>query len=131
MKKYPFLTSSVTPLTRLAIGVGAFTVFGIASGLLPQATLAQSTEAQPLRDFQASPSEPNSLSGTLGGGSVSVFDMIHNLRLGGQRSSNEFIIEQRQNIDNSATEYLRLRQERLRNLQTPSTGNSPLKFPAE
>lgn len=118
-KSNPFgLQFTSTVLTRIALGVGISTV-AIASALLPQVTLAQSAQdLQNPGNFTSPNNERNSFDGSIGGSGFSLFNVIHNVQLGGWRDPNEVANEQRESINKATEEFRRIQLEQLRNSQS-------------
>ncbi|MGL5061647.1 MAG: hypothetical protein ACRC62_16885 [Microcoleus sp.] len=102
-------------------------VSAIASGaiFLPQATFAQAsgltTNSQPLQDFQTN-DNPDPFLGNSGTG---LWNLIHRSRLGNNRSIEDFTLEQRQNLNDAATEFRNKQREMLQKQQqiAPETGS--------
>lgn len=90
-------------LTKIALGLLAGTTFSIL--LLPEATLAQSLMTDPSQDFQK---DGDPITGGTGQ-SFSVFDLIHRSNLGLNRSMEDVNNEQKENLDDAATQF-RVRQ---------------------
>lgn len=114
--------------TQLAFGVLAG--IGLAFSFVPQTVLAQTGDAQPLKDFQQNQQNQDPFSGSNSGESMGVFDLIHRAQLGNLRSFDEFSAEQGKNIDSAAARFRSLQQERLRNLNqgtsvSPATPATP------
>ena len=77
---------------------------GIITILLPQQTFAEPYEnktVNPLEDLQTT---DNSDSFT-GSGGINMFDIIHNSRLGNNRNMKEYMREQRDSINDAATQF--------------------------
>jgi hypothetical protein len=110
---------SIKSIHQLAIALLAGTT--ILPCLLPQATLAQLTNAQPLQDWQSPEGSRDPFSGKADGSAASfgVLDMIHRANLGGLRSASEFNEEQEESIDAAADMF---RKEQLRRLEAPPGG---------
>jgi hypothetical protein len=73
--------------------------------LLPEATFAQASglnNSQSVQDFQTN-DNPDPFTGR--GSGTGLFDLIHRSRLGNGRSIDEFTSEQRQNLNDAATEF--------------------------
>ncbi|MDP8935926.1 MAG: hypothetical protein M3N42_17780, partial [Cyanobacteriota bacterium] len=88
----------------------------------PQATFAQASDlnnAQPLQDFQTQ-DNTDPFSGRSSGSAI--FDLIHRSRLGGGRSMEEFNTEQRQNLNDAATEFRNKQRLLLENQAVPTPG---------
>jgi hypothetical protein len=86
-------------MMKVALSAIAFSTL-----LLPQPTLAQANglnNSQPQHNFQTN-DNPDPFSGGSGTG---MFDLIHRSRLGSGRSTEEFSIEQRQNLNDAAAEF--------------------------
>ncbi|MDQ2100382.1 MAG: hypothetical protein QQW96_22375 [Tychonema bourrellyi B0820] len=96
---------------------------------LPQATFAQASSlnnSQPLQDFQTN-DNPDPFSGSSGTG---VFDLIHRSRLGNGRSIEEFSTEQRQNLNDAATEFRNKQRLLLEKPAVPSPEATPTEITA-
>ncbi|MEG3939627.1 MULTISPECIES: hypothetical protein [unclassified Microcoleus] len=92
--------------------------------LSPQATFAQASNlnnnnAQPLQDFQTQ-DNTDPFSGRSSGSGI--FDLIHRSRLGGGRSMEEFNTEQRQNLNDAATEFRNKQRQLLEKPTAPTPG---------
>ncbi|MEG5032206.1 hypothetical protein [Microcoleus sp. AT3-D2] len=89
---------------KLMVGIAASAIASCAL-FSPQASFAQAsgvTNAQPLQDFQTQDNTDPFSGGSSGS---AILDLIHRSRLGGGRSMEEFNTEQRQNLNDAATEY--------------------------
>ncbi|MEG4344022.1 hypothetical protein QUB70_12125 [Microcoleus sp. A003_D6] len=101
------------------------TVSAIASCALfsPQATFAQASgltnSPQPLQDFQTQ-DNTDPFSGRSSGSGI--FDLIHRSRLGNGRSMEEFNTEQRQNLNEAATEFRNKQRQILEKQAVPAPG---------
>ncbi|MFB2833585.1 hypothetical protein [Floridanema evergladense] len=94
-------------LTKIAFGLLAGTSFSIS--LLPEATLAQTLNTDPSQDFQRQGDAIN-------GGTGQTFDplnLIHNNNLRPSQSIEEFNQEQKQNVDEAATQFRAIQRQRL------------------
>jgi hypothetical protein len=92
---------------QLKSALGIFSCNVVAAGIvilgLTSASLAQSTSATPLQQFQSS-DNPDPLSGENSG--KTMLDIIHNSRLGGFNIDYEAVgNKQRQNIQDAATQF--------------------------
>ena len=97
---------------------------------LPQPTLADSYEANtvnPLQDLQTV-DNPDPFTGS---GGLNMFDIIHNSRLGNNRDMNEYMNEQRDSLNDAATQFRNKQQQLLQQPEnaaddtpTSTTGNS-------
>lgn len=101
---------------------------GIITILLPQQSFAQSYQGNtvnPLEDLQTI---DNSDSFT-GSGGIDMFDIIHNSRLGNNRNMKEYMLEQRDNLNDAATQFRNKQKELIQQQNTfgdtpaPTTGN--------
>ncbi|MCL2925214.1 MAG: hypothetical protein MGF17_11525 [Trichodesmium sp. MAG_R04] len=101
---------------------------GIITILLPQQSFAQSYQGNtvnPLEDLQTI---DNSDSFT-GSGGIDMFDIIHNSRLRNNRNMKEYMLEQRDNLNDAATQFRNKQKELIQqqktfgNTSTPTTGN--------
>lgn len=112
----------VKVFTKLALGFLAGSA--IAPFILPQPTLAQLTDSQPLQDWQNPESNRDPFSGKGDGAdaSFSMFDMIHRANLGATRSMSEFTEDQQESLDAAFSDY---RKQQLQRLQSP-TGVAPV-----
>lgn len=112
-------------LTRLTLGVSIIAAAAIA--ISPESASAQSAPGvQPLQDFNSQQNEVDPFTGRAGGGGFSVFDLIHNSRLNNSRDMNEFITENRENIDDAAAQF---RQQQLERLGNPASSITPATTP--
>jgi hypothetical protein len=100
----------------------AISAIASSSFLLPQATFAQASglnNSQPVQDFQTN-DNPDPFTGR--GSGTGLFDLIHRSRLGGGRSIDEFTTEQRQNLNDAATEFRDKQRQLLQKQAEPSSG---------
>ncbi|MGD1717432.1 hypothetical protein [Dapis sp. BLCC M172] len=87
--------------TKLLLGTlttGTIAIF------LPQPTLAQSYEnntVNPLQDLQTI-DNPDPFTGS---GGIDMFDIIHNSRLGDNRNMKEYMLEQRDSLNDAAIQF--------------------------
>ncbi len=110
----------------LKLGLGLFSSTLVAVGIgilgLTSASLAQSTSASPLQEFQRS-DNPDPLSGENSG--KTMLDIIHNSRLGRFNVDYEAVgNQQRQNIQDAATQF-REKQRLLLQDPQPVTSTEP------
>ena len=122
-----------TQLARMAFGVGISTVampFGlalcaIASTILPLAASAQTAPGTPgaVQPFPDSSrqNERDTFGGNLGGGDLSIFNLIHRAQLGNGSFDEQ---EQTQNLNNAAEEFKR-KQRALINNPQPQLPENP------
>ncbi|MEG4276412.1 hypothetical protein QUA62_02765 [Microcoleus sp. MON1_C1] len=106
---------------KLMIGIAASAIASCAL-FSPQASFAQASglnNAQPLQDFQTQ-DNTDPFSGRSSGSGI--FDLIHRSNLGGGRSMEEFNSEQRQNLNDAATEYRNKQRLLLEKQAVPSEG---------
>ncbi|MBE9224441.1 hypothetical protein IQ264_02995 [Phormidium sp. LEGE 05292] len=94
-------------LSKIAFGLLAGTTFSIL--LLPEATFAQNLNTDPSQDFQK---DGDPLTGGTGQ-SFSVFDLIHRSNLGLNRSMEDVNNEQKENLDDAATQFRARQRQRL------------------
>ena len=97
---------------------------GIITILMPQPTFAQpyeSSTVNPLQDLQTV-DNPDPFSGS---GGLDMFDIIHNSRLGNNRNMKEYMIEQRDSLDNAATQFRNKQKQLLQEPQNASGSSSP------
>lgn len=108
-------STSFQRLTRISLGLMAG--LGVSSVLGTQPVVAQATNADPLQDFrtQDGGSDPFSASGS----TSTLFDMFHRARLGNNRDMKEFVLEQRQNIYDEASDFRKRQLELLQPEQQP------------
>ena len=85
------------------------------SVLIPQLAKAQSTDVNPLQDFQPQQGDPFSSRNDNPTGSL--FDLIHRAQLGNSRSAEEFNTDKNQSLNDAATEFRKKQQQRT---QAPS-----------
>ena len=83
--------------------------------LIPQLAKAQSTDVNPLQDFQPQQGDPFSSRNDNPTGSL--FDLIHRAQLGNSRSTEEFNTDKNQSLNDAATEFRKKQQQRT---QAPS-----------
>jgi len=105
---------------KLMMGMAASAITSCAL-FSPQASFAQASglnNAQPLQEFQTQ-DNTDPFSGSSGSG---IFDLIHRSRLGGGRSMEEFTTEQRQNLNDAATEFRNKQRLLLENQAVPTPG---------
>ena len=106
---------------KLMMGIAASAIASCAL-FSPQASFAQASglnNAQPLQDFQTQ-DNTDPFSGRSSGSGI--FDLIHRSRLGGGRSMEEFTTEQRQNLNDAATEFRNKQRLLLENQAVPTPG---------
>ena len=103
--------------------VGVLVGMGVAFCLLPKPSLAQTTDANPLADFQNQENR-DLFSNKDSGDSFSVFDLIHRAQLGTIRDANEYSSEQRQNLNDAAADFRRQQLQRLRSSPSPVTNQN-------
>ena len=89
---------------------------------LPEGTFAQSYDnnnVNPLQDLQKiDNSDP--FTGSAG---IDVFDIIHNSRLGNKRDMKEYMLEQRNSLNDAATQFRNKQKELIEQPQN-TTGNT-------
>lgn len=83
--------------------------------LIPQLAKAQSTDVNPLQDFQPQQGDPFSSRNDNPTGSL--FDLIHRAQLGNSRSAEEFNTEKNQSLNDAAAQFRKKQQQRI---QSPS-----------
>ncbi len=79
--------------------------------LIPQLAKAQSTDVNPLQDFQPQKGDPFSSRNDNPTGSL--FDLIHRAQLGTSRSAEEFNTDKNQSLNDAATEFKKKQQQRI------------------
>ncbi|WP_009633234.1 hypothetical protein [Synechocystis sp. PCC 7509] len=94
------------PLVAIA-ALGFFTL------ITPQLAKAQSTDVNPLQDFQPQQGDPFSSRNDNPTGSL--FDLIHRAQLGSSRSAEEFNTEKNQSLNDAAAEFRKKQQQRIQN----------------
>ncbi|MCL2934168.1 MAG: hypothetical protein MGG11_18575 [Trichodesmium sp. MAG_R03] len=90
--------------------------------LLPQQTFAQSYEdntVNPLKDLQTI----DNTDSFTGSGGIDMFDIIHNSRLGNNRNMKEYMLEQRDNLNDAATQFRNKQKELIQ--QRNTFGDTP------
>ena len=87
--------------------------------LVPQLAHAQSTDVNPLQDFQPQQGDPFSSRNDNPTGSL--FDLIHRAQLGTSRSAEEFNAEKNQSLNDAAAEFRKKQQQRI---QAPTQDNT-------
>ena len=95
--------------------LSALASMSLFSLLIPQLAKAQSTDVNPLQDFQPQQGDPFSSRNDNPTGSL--FDLIHRAQLGNSRSAEEFNTEKNQSLNDAATEFRKKQQQRT---QAPS-----------
>lgn len=95
--------------------LGLVASLSLCSLLIPQDAKAQSTEVNPLQDFQ--PQEGDPFSSRNDNPTGSLFDLIHRAQLGNSRSAEEFNSDKNQSLNDAAAEFRKKQQQRI---QTPS-----------
>ena len=106
---------------KLMVGIAASAIASCAL-FSPQASFAQASglnNAQPLQDFQTQ-DNTDPFSGRSSGSGI--FDLIHRSRLGNGRSMEEFNTEQRQNLNEAATEFRNKQRQILEKQAVPAPG---------
>ena len=98
---------SFKSLTKIAFGLLAGTT--VVAFVLPEATFAQTLQNDSSQDFQK---EGDPIYGGTGQ-SFSVFDLIHRSNLGGNRSYEDFVTEQKDNLDEATAQFRSRQRERL------------------
>ena len=96
---------------------------GIITIFLPQPSFAQSYEnntVNPLQDLQTI-DNPDPFTGS---GGIDMFDIIHNSRLGDNRNMKEYMLEQRDSLNDAATQF-RNKQKQLIQQPQNTTGDTP------
>ncbi len=96
---------------------------GIITMFLPQPTFAQSYEnntVNPLQDLQTI-DNPDPFTGS---GGIDMFDIIHNSRLGDNRNMKEYMLEQRDSLNDAATQF-RNKQKQLIEQPQNTAGDTP------
>lgn len=112
--------------TRFAL----FVATGMGIVLFAQATIAQTSETvNPLEDFQNSDNLSDPFSNR-GSGQSGVYDLIHRAILGNGRSAEDFNSEQRESLNDAASEFRKLQLERFKNEQ-PAVPTNPTPTPTE
>ena len=96
---------------------------GIITLFLPQPSFAQSYEnntANPLQDLQTI-DNPDPFTGS---GGIDMFDIIHNSRLGDNRNMKEYMLEQRDSLNDAATQFRNKQQQLIQQPQN-TAGDTP------
>ena len=95
---------------------------GIITVVLPQGTFAQSynnNTVNPLKDLQTiDNSDPFT-----GSGGIDMFNIIHNSRLGNKQNMKEYMLEQRDSLNDAATQFRNKQKELIEQPQN-TTGNT-------
>ena len=110
-------TQLLTKIFFSTLTTGIITIF------LPQASFAESYEnntVNPLKDLQTV-DNPDPFSGS---GGLNMFDIIHNSRLGNNRNMKEYMLEQRDSINDAATQF-RNKQQQLIQPSQNAVGDTP------
>lgn len=119
--------ASVPSATRFAFAV----LTGMGIVLFSQATIAQTSETvNPLEEFQNSDNAADPFSDR-SGSQKGVYELIHRAIQGNGRSVEDFSAEQRESLNDAASEFRRLQQERLKNEQPAATSTTPTPAPTE
>ncbi|MGK7921982.1 MAG: hypothetical protein AB4080_18460 [Trichodesmium sp.] len=111
-------TKIFTKIIFSALTTGIITIF------LPQPTFAkpyESNTVNPLQDLQTV-DNPDPFTGS---GGLDMFDIIHNSRLGNNRNMKEYMIEQRDSLDNAASQFRNKQKQLLQEPQNASGSSSP------
>ncbi|MGD1805277.1 hypothetical protein ACP6PL_07520 [Dapis sp. BLCC M126] len=98
---------------------------GIITIFLPQSTFAQFYEndtVNPLQDLQTI-DNPDPFTGS-GSSGIDMFDIIHNSRLGNNRNMKEYMIEQRDSLNDAATQFRNKQKELIQQPQN-TAGDTP------
>ncbi|NEN88800.1 MAG: hypothetical protein F6K48_07650 [Okeania sp. SIO3H1] len=96
---------------------------GIITIFLPQPSFAEPYETNtvnPLKDLQTV-DNPDPFSGS---GGLNMFDIIHNSRLGNNRNMKEYMLEQRDSLNDAATQF-RNKQQQLIQPSQNAVGDTP------
>ncbi|MEM1170257.1 MAG: hypothetical protein AAGJ08_14555 [Cyanobacteria bacterium P01_H01_bin.35] len=110
-------TKLFTKILLSTLTTGTIAIF------LPQPTLAQSYEnntVNPLQDLQTI-DNPDPFTGS---GGIDMFDIIHNSRLGDNRNMKEYMLEQRDSLNDAATQFRNKQKELIQQPQN-TTGDTP------
>ena len=91
--------------------LSALASMSLFSLLIPQLAKAQSTDVNPLQDFQPQKGDPFSSRNDNPTGSL--FDLIHRAQLGNSRSAEEFNTDKNQSLNDAATEFRKKQQQRI------------------
>ena len=101
---------------------------GIITMFLPEGTFAQSYDnnnVNPLQDLQKiDNSDPFT-----GSGGIDMFDIIHNSRLGNKQNMKEYMLEQRNSLNDAATQFRNKQKELIRQPQN-TAGDTPASAPS-
>ena len=87
--------------------------------LIPQLAKAQSTDVNPLQDFQPQKGDPFSSRNDNPTGSL--FYLIHRAQLGTSRSVEEFNTDENQSLNDAAAEFRKKQQQRTQNPSRAAT----------
>lgn len=112
----------------LKLPLGTIIALSLFSLLIPQVVKAQSTDVNPLQDFQPQEGDPFSSSNDNPTGSI--FDLIHRAQLGSSRSTEEFNSEKNQSVNDAAAEFRKKQQQRLQNPSQAGTVENPTTTPS-
>lgn len=110
---------------KFVLGIIAAT--SLFSVLVPQNAQAQSTDVNPLQDFQPQQGDPFSSRNDDPTGSL--FDLIHRAQLGNSRSAEEFNADKNQNLNDAAAEFRKKQQQRIQTPTPENTVNTPATTP--
>ncbi len=109
----------VTAKSSQKFVLGIIASMSLFSLLVPQNAQAQSTDVNPLQDFQPQQGDPFSSRNDNPTGSL--FDLIHRAQLGTSRSAEEFNADKNQSLNDAAAEFRKKQQQRI---QTPTPANT-------
>ncbi len=96
--------------------------------LVPQGAQAQSTDVNPLQDFQPQQGDPFSSRNDNPTGSL--FDLIHRAQLGNSRSAEEFNADKNQSLNDAAAEFRKKQQQRIQTPPQAGTVDNPVTTPS-
>lgn len=111
---------------KFVLGIIAAT--SLFSVLVPQDAKAQSTDVNPLQDFQPQQGDPFSSRNDDPTGSL--FDLIHRAQLGTSRSVEEFNADKNQNLNDAAAEFRKKQQQRIQTPTQAGTVTTPVTTPS-
>ncbi|WP_250125291.1 hypothetical protein [Chroococcidiopsis sp. CCMEE 29] len=109
------MKKSVKSLTKLVLCIAGI---GVVSLLLPQTSWAQTTNVNPLQDFEPEQNNNDPFSSRSNEvNSFGVFDLMHRAQMGQLRNAEDFSTEQNQNLDAAAAAFRESQRKRLEGQQ--------------
>lgn len=115
-----FKKNRLNKLNKLSISLGLGMMLALVAGL-NSATFAQSGADN--EGYQSN-EKSTSFGGTSGDIDINPLDLIHRIQQGNRRSTEEFNEESQGQLDNSATDFKRLQQQRILEQQSQPAATS-------